>query len=93
LAAVVVLLAARLWCASVLFPRGLGTFQVVLLLNAGDATAEVTAHWKDIGLAPGIAVKATDLWTGKSAVPSKGTDSISATLPTHDVAAFRLTPT
>ena len=67
--------------------------QVVLLLNAGDSTTEVKAHWKDIGLAPGIDVKATDLWTGKSFVPSKGTDSVSAIVPTHDVAAFRLTPT
>lgn len=66
---------------------------VVVLLNAGDTTAEVTAHWKDIGLVAGVAVKVTDLWTGKSStVPSKGADIISATVPTHDVAAFRLTP-
>ena len=53
-------------------------FQVVVLLNAGDTTAEVTAHWKDIGLVAGVAVKVTDLWTGKSStVPSKGADIIS----------------
>ena len=49
-----------------------------MLLNAGDTTAEVTAHWKDIGLVAGVAVKVTDLWTGKSStVPSKGADIIS----------------
>ena len=49
-----------------------------MLLNAGDTTAEVTAHWKDIGLAAGVAVKVTDLWTGKSStIPSKGADIIS----------------
>ena len=62
----------------------------VLMLNTGNFSKSITAKWADIGLRAGLSAKAVDLWTGASA--PTGRDSISATVSTHDVAAFRLTP-
>jgi hypothetical protein len=62
----------------------------VVLLNIGDSSASITAHWADIGLKDGAHVTATDLWTGASV--ATGHDSITATVATHDVAVFRLSP-
>ena len=64
---------------------------VVLLLNTGNGTQEITAHWADIGLKGGVAAKAIDVWTGKDLGTKTGT--ISASVASHDSAVFRLAPT
>jgi hypothetical protein len=65
---------------------------VVVLLNTGNGTEKVTAHWADIGLQPGTAVHVTDLWTGKmESVAAVG--SLTAAVGTHDAAAYRLSAT
>jgi len=64
---------------------------VVVLLNTGNGTSTITAHWADIGLKKGASMKAVDLWTGKS----KGVEadsSVSAPVASHDCAVFRLSP-
>jgi alpha-galactosidase len=61
----------------------------LLLLNTGDAAANITAWWADIGLERGAFARATDLFTGRTTTE---TSSLAATVATHDVAAFRLTP-
>ena len=61
----------------------------VLLLNTGDAAANITAWWADVGLPSGASAKATDLFTGR-ATTAKG--SVAAMVAVHDVAAFRLRP-
>jgi hypothetical protein len=72
---------------------------VVVLLNAGNVTANITATWADVGLPHGVAATVTDLFAPRAgpagggeraAVDAQG--SISAAVATHDVAAFRLKP-
>ena len=70
-------------------PLAGGDFAVVLL-NTGDTAARITASFADIGVHSGVdGGSATDLFTGAS-VEVKG--AVSATVGSHDVAAFRLTP-
>jgi hypothetical protein len=64
---------------------------VVLLLNTGHHSSIITASWSQVGLEQGTAVRATDLWTGAS-MGVLTTNSISATVGMHDVAAIRLSP-
>ena len=62
---------------------------MVLLLNIGNGTQQITASWDDIGLKAGANVTATDLWTGHDlTTPRSG--SISAGVAAHDCAVFRL---
>jgi alpha-galactosidase len=63
----------------------------VLLLNAGNGTKEITAHWADIGLKSGVAAKAIDVWTGEGVGTKSG--AVSASVAAHDSAVFRLSPT
>jgi alpha-galactosidase len=63
---------------------------VVLLLNTGNDTKLITASWADVGLKSGLSMKATDLWTGRTASPVAG--SLSAAVAPHDNAVFRLAP-
>ena len=70
-------------------PLAGGDFAVVLL-NTGDTAARITASFADIGVHSGVdGGSATDLFTGAD-VEVKG--AVSATVGSHDVAAFRLTP-
>src|SRR5581483_7691452 len=48
--------------------------RAVLLLNRTDATAEITAQWKDLGLAQAQA-RVKDLWTGEE-LPSYGSYTV-----------------
>ena len=65
---------------------------VVVLFNAGETAASITAQWADVGLKAGAVVAATDLWTGKT-LAGKKAGSIAADVGPHDVAAFRLKST
>jgi hypothetical protein len=62
---------------------------VVLLLNTGNGTKQITASWEDIGLKSGANATATDLWTGHD-VATPLSSSISASVASHDSAVFRL---
>ena len=64
---------------------------VVVLLNTGDDTANVTAHWADVGLTAGVSVRVTDLWTGK-VIAGGARGSVAASVGSHDAASYRLTP-
>ena len=61
----------------------------VVLLNSGNKTQSVTAHFSDIGLTGKVSVR--DLWAHQ--YQGIATDSISRSLNSHSVAMLRLTPT
>jgi hypothetical protein len=65
----------------------------VVLLNAGNGTHNITATWSDIGVKGGsnVTMSVTDLWTGK-VVDTAAMGSITASVSTHDSAAYTLTP-
>jgi alpha-galactosidase len=54
----------------------------------GNSTSTITANLADIGLTSGGTVKVTDLWTGEDIGTMKG--NVSASVETHDSAAFRV---
>jgi len=63
----------------------------VALINADSTGSEpITAHWPDIGISPGVKMMAYDLYAGKTL--GEYTDSITATVASHDVSAILLSP-
>ncbi|MFD9793915.1 ricin-type beta-trefoil lectin domain protein [Streptomyces sp. NPDC059070] len=65
-----------------------GADRAVAVLNRGSAARTVTTALADIGL-PGCAVTAKDLWTGATSTVN---GSLTATVPAHGTAVWRLTP-
>jgi alpha-galactosidase len=65
-----------------------GGDRAVAVLNRGSAARTITVPLTGIGL-PGCAVTAKDLWTGAASAVS---GSLSATVPAHGTAVWRLTP-
>ena len=62
----------------------------VVLFNAGPSPATITADWSDIFLHPNQEVSVRDLW--KLEDLGKAVNSITATVPSHGVVMYRLTP-
>lgn len=65
----------------------------VALLNLGNATTTITAHWADVGLPAGTAVMVRDLWKRED-LPEEAVqgDVYSAEVPSHGTVFVRLTP-
>ena len=62
----------------------------VLLLNRGATTVGITAEWKDFNLDPSTDASVRDLWSHSDIGVMKG--SVSATVASHGVAVYRITP-
>ncbi|GAA2016587.1 ricin-type beta-trefoil lectin domain protein [Catenulispora yoronensis] len=62
--------------------------RAVAVLNRGSAAQTVTTTLSSIGL-PNCTATAKDLWTGTT---TTGTSTLSATIPAHGTAIWRLTP-
>lgn len=67
-----------------------GGAYVVLLLNRGSASINITAQWSDFGLDSNQMADVRDLWQTKDLGSMKG--SISAQVPSHGVAMYKVTP-
>ena len=67
-----------------------GCFAVVLL-NRGNSTADVTASWSDIGMDANKQATVRDLWQKKDMGTMTG--SVKASVPSHGVAMYKITPT
>ncbi|CAN6197647.1 unnamed protein product [Urochloa humidicola] len=66
--------------------------QAVLLLNRGaTSSANITAAWPDVGIRPGVAVEARDVWQHET-LPGKFTGSLTAAVEPHSCKLFVLTP-
>ncbi|KAA0176253.1 hypothetical protein FNF27_02310 [Cafeteria roenbergensis] len=70
-------------------PLSGGSF-VVVLFNRSPATATITAQFADVGIAPGATVKVRDLWAHKDLGTATG--SVQASVRSHAVVAYKLTP-
>ena len=62
----------------------------VLLLNRGQSTANITAYWTDFGLDLFTPASVRDLWLHKDLETMIGT--VTATVPSHGVVFYRITP-
>ena len=67
-----------------------GNSYTVILLNRGDLEAEVTMKWSDLELESGKMYNVRDLWKHMDMGPMK--DQISASVPSHGVKMYKLTP-
>ncbi|CAN6180073.1 unnamed protein product [Urochloa humidicola] len=66
--------------------------QAVLLLNRGaTSSASITAAWPDVGIRPGVAVEARDVWKQET-LPGKFTGNLTAAVEPHSCKLFVLTP-
>uniref|UniRef100_A0A0E0Q7N7 alpha-galactosidase n=1 Tax=Oryza rufipogon TaxID=4529 RepID=A0A0E0Q7N7_ORYRU len=64
----------------------------VLLLNRGaTGSRQITAAWQDIGVGPGVAVEAKNVWLHATA-PGRFTGSLTAEVAAHSCKLFVLTP-
>jgi hypothetical protein len=63
---------------------------VVVLWNLGPEPAAIEAQFVDVGLRPGAVCTVRDLW--EHSWRGNATGRVSATVPSHDVVAFKLTP-
>lgn len=61
-----------------------------ILLNRGLNSTSITAQWRDIGLDPAAKAQVYDIWQHKSLGSMTG--SVTATVPSHGVAFYRITP-
>jgi alpha-galactosidase len=62
----------------------------VVLLNRGEAAADASVTWAALGLAPGRAT-VRDLWAAREL--DAATDTLTLSVPPHDVRALRITGT
>ena len=62
----------------------------VVLLNRGPQAADATVTWQELGLAAGVA-SVRDLWAARDLDPAR--DTLTLTVPPHDVRALRITGT
>ena len=62
----------------------------VILLNRGRETASITAQWGAIGLDPTTEAEVYDIWQHTSLGTAVG--NITADVPSHGVAFYRITP-
>ena len=67
-----------------------GAYAVVLVNRSFEVTSNVTANWSDFGLDPNKEANVRDLWQMKDLGKMKG--SITATLPIHASAMYKITP-
>ena len=67
------------------------TSYAVILLNRGLSTANITVNWMDIGLQPTTQADVRDLWEHKDLGTMTG--NVTASVPSHGVAFYRITPT
>ena len=67
-----------------------GGARAVVLLNRGNTTATITAKWTDLGLPADTQADVRDLWQMKDL--GTKTTSVSASVPMHGVAMYKLTP-
>ena len=68
----------------------------MVLFNLGNSSATITADWKHISLLPNHlmpnqTVTVRDLWKHEN-LEDKAKGSVSATVPSHGVVMYRLTP-
>jgi alpha-galactosidase len=61
--------------------------RAVVLLNRGTQGANASVTWQSLGLAAGLA-NVRDLWAGVALAPAR--DTLSLTVPPHDVRALRI---
>jgi len=61
-----------------------------ILLNRGGMDATITMEWSDLGLEAGKMYQVKDLWKHTSLGSMK--DKVSATVPSHGVKMYKLTP-
>ncbi|KAK1411407.1 hypothetical protein QVD17_37956 [Tagetes erecta] len=64
---------------------------VVLLVNRGPVSSEITAHWDDIGLPPNTAVVTRDLWLHME-WKQRPAGNLTATVASHGCKMFVLKP-
>lgn len=62
----------------------------VVLFNRSSKDNNITAFWKDIGLAPGTMALARDVWLHQDLGAVQ--DCITSMVPSHDVVAIQLSP-
>ena len=67
-----------------------GGAYAVVLLNRGTATANITASWSDFGVDTSKEADVRDLWQMKDLGNMKG--SVTATVPSHGVVMYKITP-
>lgn len=67
-----------------------GGAYAVILLNRGATASNVTASWSDFGLDPNKEADVRDLWMMKDVGKTKG--NVSATVPSHGVVMYKITP-
>ncbi|WP_235530453.1 MULTISPECIES: alpha-galactosidase [unclassified Sphingomonas] len=64
--------------------------RAVVLFNRGEAPAQITATWPEIGYPAGVRAEVRDLWAHKSLGRMAG--RFAATVPAHGVVMVRVTP-
>ena len=62
----------------------------MVLLNRGTAAANITASWSDFGVDPNKEADVRHLWQMKDLGNMKG--SVTATVPSHGVVMYKITP-
>lgn len=62
----------------------------VILLNRSTVTLDITANWADIGLDSSATASVYDIWQHKDLGTKTG--SVTARVPSHGVAFYRITP-
>ena len=67
-----------------------GGAYAVVLLNRGTAAANITASWSDFGVDTSKEADVRDLWQMKDLGNMKG--SVTATVPSHGVVMYKITP-
>jgi alpha-galactosidase len=64
--------------------------RAVVLLNRGDAPAQIAVAWPEIGYTTGVPMQVRDLWTGAATREAAG--QLSRTVMPHGVVMVRITP-
>lgn len=77
----------EVWAGTLSSPT---TSYAVILLNRGSSTANITAQWTDIGLKANQEASVYDIW--KHQEIGSMTGSVNASVPSHGVAFYRITP-
>ena len=79
---------SEVWCVLLSHPT---PGVAAILLNRGHETTSITAYWWALGIDPVGKYEVYDIWQHK--ILGTMTESVTATVPSHGVAFYRITPT